>query len=76
MCSSSLICLFARGNSGLSGESMIAFLMDLLVHQKFLNWLVLNSPTDYGTKDYTGLTYTEVLTVLLKSRRTECDMMR
>lgn len=44
MCSSSLICLFARGNCGLSGESMTASLMDLLVHLQILNWIVVNSP--------------------------------
>jgi len=38
--------MFARGNCGLSGESMTASLMHLLVlvHLKILNWLVVNSP--------------------------------
>ena len=64
--------MFARGNCGLSGESMTASLMHLLVHLQISNWLA----PDYGTKDYTGLTYTEVLTVILKYHRTEWDMMR
>ena len=36
--------MFARGNCGLSGESMTASLMHLLVHLKIINWLVVNSP--------------------------------
>ena len=38
--------MFARGNCGLSGESMTASLMHLLVlaHLRILNWLVVNSP--------------------------------
>lgn len=36
--------MFARGNCGLSGESMTASKMHLLVHLRILNWLVVNSP--------------------------------
>ena len=38
--------MFARGNCGLSGESMTASLMHLLVlvHLRILNWIVVNSP--------------------------------
>lgn len=38
--------MFARGNCGLSGESMTASLMHLLVlvHLRILNWLIVNSP--------------------------------
>ena len=38
--------MFARGNCGLSGESMTASLRHLLVlvHLRILNWLVVNSP--------------------------------
>ena len=38
--------MFARGNCGLSGESMPASLIHLLVlaHLRILNWLVVNSP--------------------------------
>ena len=69
--------MFARGNCGLSGESMTASLRHLLVlvHLRILNWLVVNSP---GTMEQRIIpdTYTEVLTVILKYRRTECDTMR
>ena len=63
--------MFARGNCGLSGESMTASLMHLLVHLRILNWIVLNSPRLWNK----GLsrTYAEVLTVILKYRRTEYD---
>jgi hypothetical protein len=44
MGSSSLICLLAVINCGLSGESITASLMHLLVHLRILNWLVVNSP--------------------------------
>lgn len=66
--------MFARGNCELSGESMTASKMHLLVHLKILNWLVVNSPRLWNK----GLsrTYTEVLTVILKYHRTECDTMR
>ena len=38
--------MFARVNCGLSGESMTASLMHLLVlvHLRILNWIVVNSP--------------------------------
>ncbi|TYI35909.1 hypothetical protein ES332_A03G108100v1 [Gossypium tomentosum] len=47
----------------------------VLVHLRILNWLVVNSP---GTMEQRIIpdTYTEVLTVILKYRRTECDTMR
>ena len=65
--------MFARGNCVLSGESMTASLMHLLVlvHLRILNWIVLNSPRLWNK----GLsrTYAEVLTVILKYRRTEYD---
>ena len=59
--------MFARGNCGLSGESMTASLMHLLVHLRILNWIVVNSPRLWNK----GLsrTYAEVLTVILKYRR-------
>ncbi|MFQ6645959.1 hypothetical protein Gotur_019313 [Gossypium turneri] len=46
-----------------------------LVHLRILNWLVVNS---LGTMEQRIIpnTYTEVLTVILKYRRTKCDMMR
>ncbi|TYI35665.1 hypothetical protein ES332_A03G091500v1 [Gossypium tomentosum] len=47
----------------------------VLVHLRILNWLVVNS---LGTMEQRIIpdTYTEVLTVILKYRRTECDTMR
>lgn len=36
--------MFARGNFELSGESMTASKMHLLVNIKIMNWLVVNSP--------------------------------
>ena len=38
--------MVAHGNCGLSGESMTASLMHLLVlvHLRILNWLIVNSP--------------------------------
>lgn len=68
--------MFARGNCELSGESMTASKMHLLVlvHLRILNWLVVNSPRLWNK----GLsrTYAEGLTAILKYRRTECDTMR
>lgn len=70
--------MVARGNCGLSGESITASLMHLLVlvHLRILNWLVVNSPTPGLWNKGLSRTYTEILTVILKYRRTEWDTMR
>ncbi|MFQ6622323.1 hypothetical protein Gotur_002574 [Gossypium turneri] len=63
-----------RGSSAeMKSTSLRHFLV--LVHLRILNWLVVNSP---GTLEQRIIptTYTEVLTVFLKYRGTECDTMR
>ena len=69
--------MFARGNLWPIGKIDDCIKDALLVHHlRILNWLVVNSPGAI----YKGLPririYAEVLTVILKYRRTECDTMR
>ncbi|MFQ6657215.1 hypothetical protein Gotur_026992 [Gossypium turneri] len=63
-----------RGSFAKMGTTSLRHLL-VLVHLRTLNWLVVKSLRTMEQR-ITPDTYTEVLTVILKYRRTECDMMR